>query len=387
MNNAVKITIKKELRGIVRDRKSLLMMLVTPILIPVFIFLFSGIYDSMMNKDTTVKEYNVGINYELTPIEKDIIKELNFDYTNYDTKDEMQDAFDSGEIDAYIVKDGSKYQVYSNSMSQDSGNTSYSITTYLKEYNDYLAKDYLLEINADPDKVYNNIEIEFEELQGSNDLVNEIMFTGLMFAIMAITLTAIYCATDSVAGEKERGTLETILTFPIKSDELILGKFLAITFACIITSLMCMILSIVSLNIASNIFSIYKDTVLNFNFLTVSLSLLLMFSYSFLISGLSIAIASFSKTYKEAQSALTPLSLLSMIPMFLELMGVELTTALAFVPGVNHSMLLNTIICSNIGSQDYINIIITLVSTVVYTLVVVKYLSKIYKSEKIIFAD
>ena len=83
MNNAVIITVKKELRGIIRDKKSLLMMLVTPLLIPVFIFLFSGIYDSMMNKDTTVKEYNVGINYELTSIEKDIIKELNFDYTNY----------------------------------------------------------------------------------------------------------------------------------------------------------------------------------------------------------------------------------------------------------------------------------------------------------------
>ena len=387
MNKAIKITIKKELRGIVRDRKSLLMMLLTPLLIPLFIFLLSGVYDSMMNEDKTVKKYNVGINYELTPVEKDIIKELNFDYTNYDKQEDMQEAFDDGEIDAYIVKDDNKYHVYSNSMSQDSGNTGYSITSYLKEYNDYLAKDYLLEINADPDKVYNNIEVEFEELQGSNDLVNEIMFMGLSFAIMAITLTAIYCATDSAAGEKERGTLETILTFPIKSDELVFGKFLAITFASIITSIICMILSVVSLEIASNIFSIYKDTVINFNFLTISLSLLLMFSYSFLISGLSIAIASYSKTYKEAQSALTPLSMIAILPMFFDILGIEFTTALAFVPCINHSMLLNKIMSTTLGTQEYLFILITLVSTVVYTLIVVKYLSKIYKSEKIIFTD
>ena len=129
-----------------------------------------------------------------------------------------------------------------------------------------------------------------------------------MFVVMAITLTSIYSATDATAGEKERGTLETLLTFPIKKEELLTGKYLAITISCIITTILSLILTVISLKISSNIFSLYKDAVININMTTLLLALIIMISYSFFISGACIAIASFSKTFKEAQSALTPLS-------------------------------------------------------------------------------
>ena len=62
MNNRVLITIKKELRGIIRDKKSLMMMLVTPILIPIFILLFSYMYETMLDKDESTNTYNIGVN-------------------------------------------------------------------------------------------------------------------------------------------------------------------------------------------------------------------------------------------------------------------------------------------------------------------------------------
>ncbi|MBQ8131512.1 MAG: hypothetical protein IJ193_03385, partial [Bacilli bacterium] len=68
------ITIKKELRGIIRDKKSLLMMLVGPIMIPVFILLMSSVYDSIID-DTEKEKTMIGINYELNEVEKSIVKE------------------------------------------------------------------------------------------------------------------------------------------------------------------------------------------------------------------------------------------------------------------------------------------------------------------------
>ena len=53
--------------------------------------------------------------------------------------------------------------------------------------------------------------------------------------MMAITVSATYPATDTTAGERERGTLETLLTFPIKSKDIIVGKFLGVTVSSIIT--------------------------------------------------------------------------------------------------------------------------------------------------------
>jgi len=89
MTNNVLETIKKELRGIVRDKKSLLMMIVTPLMIPVFIFIFSLMYNDMMYSEE-VDIYNVGVNYTLNSIEEELVKEavdnLNTIRINYEDK-------------------------------------------------------------------------------------------------------------------------------------------------------------------------------------------------------------------------------------------------------------------------------------------------------------
>lgn len=385
MNNAIITTIKKELRGILRDKKSLMMMLLTPLMIPLFIFMFSFVYDSMMNDDTTDK-YQIGINYNMNNVEQDIIRDMDFETKYYSTKEEMQTAFEEGELDAYAIKSNNSYLIYSNEKGQDSYYASISFSSYLDAYNNYLAQNYLSSINADMNRVYNNISYDFEALHGSNDMVNEIITMGFIFAIMAISLTAIYCATDSTAGEKERGTLETFLTFPIKSEELIIGKFLAIFISCLITSLISTILAVVSFGLASNMFEIYKDTVLNFNFVTITMGLLIMVAFSVFISGLCIAIASLSKSYKEAQSSLTPVSLLTMIPMFLDILEINMTPILALIPVVNHTMLLKTVFCGTIQTTDLINIIIMFVSTIIYSVIIIKLITKQYKSEKVLFS-
>ena len=152
---------------------------------------------------------------------------------------------------------------------------------------------------------------------------------------MSITLTAIYGSTDSTAGEKERGTLETFLTFPIKSNELITGKYLAISISCIITAIISTVLTVSAFAICSNMFEIYNDTIINLNVTTISIGLLIMISFSLFISGTCIAISSFCKTYKEAQSALTPLSLLTMVPMFFDMFGIKMNALLSLVPILN----------------------------------------------------
>ena len=382
MTNNVFETIKKELRGIVRDKKSLLMMIVTPLMIPVFIFVFSLMYNDMMYSEE-VDTYTIGINYSMNNIEKDLIKDAGLDVNNYSSKEEMQTAYDEGNIDAYIMLENNKYTIYCNDMSENSSMASYGIVSYLDGYNNYLAQNYLLGINADLNSVYNNINYDFEQITGSNDLVDLIINMGFIFAIMAITLTAVYGATDSTAGEKERGTLETFLTFPIKSNELILGKYLAISISCFVTSIISMILTLSSLAICRGMFEIYNDVILNLNVSSVLLVFIIMICYSLFISGLCIAIASFSKSYKEAQSALTPLSMLVMIPMFFDMFGITMNPLLSLIPVVNHSLLINDIVC---GNANIFNIIIMFASTILYVILVIYYITKQYKSEKILFS-
>lgn len=386
MNNRILITIKKELRGIIRDKKSLMMMLVTPILIPIFIFLFSYMYEAMLDKDESTNTYNIGVNYTYTKEEKKSLKELNLNIKEYKSKNELQEAYKKGKIDLYVIKKSNNYKIYENESNQNSIYATSIYTKYLDSINKYLGDAYLDSINASKDKVYNNITYEYKKLEGKNDFVNQVISTGLMFVVMAITLTAIYSATDATAGEKERGTLETLLTFPIKKEELLTGKYLAITLSCIITTILSLILTVISLKISSNIFSFYKDAVININITTMLLALIIMISYSFFISGACIAVASFSKTFKEAQSALTPLSFTVMIPMFLEILDIKLNSYLALIPVISHTMLLEQVICNTLTTTTIINIFLMFISTILITIIIIKIITKVYKSEKILFS-
>ena len=386
MNNRILITIKKELRGIIRDKKSLMMMLVTPILIPIFILLFSYMYETMLDKDESTNTYNIGVNYTYTKEEKKSLKELNLNIKQYKSKNELQDSYKKGKIDLYVIKSNNNYKIYENESNQNSIYATSIYTKYLDRINKYLGDTYLDSINASKDKVYNNITYEYKKLEGKNDFVNQVISTGLMFVVMAITLTSIYSATDATAGEKERGTLETLLTFPIKKEELLTGKYLAITISCIITTILSLILTVISLKISSNIFSFYKDAVININMTTLLLALIIMISYSFFISGACIAIASFSKTFKEAQSALTPLSFTVMIPMFLEILDIKLNSCLSLIPVISHTMLLEQVICNTLTTTTIINIFLMFTSTILITIIIIKIITKVYKSEKILFS-
>ena len=376
----IKITIKKELRGIVRDKKSLFMMALTPIFIPIFVFLMAYIYDGMINKEAII--YKVGTNYTPNEIEKEIIEQNNLQLIKYQNVKELEEAYHKKEITSYIIKENNSYSIYNNSESEDGSYAGMYITNYLESYNNYLGSIYLSQNNINAQLVYNNISYNIIELEGDSMLGNEVINMAIIFTIMAITLTAIYATTDATAGEKERGTLETLLTYPIKSSELILGKFLAITISSIITLIISIILMIISLNLVKDNFEMLKGLAFNINSLTIILTFIILLTYSFFISGLCIAIASKTKSFKEAQSTLTPVSLIICIPMFLQMLDIRPGSYLNFIPIFNHSFVLNDIFLGNINTN---NILITTITSIIYSLILIYIIIKEYKSEKILF--
>ncbi|CDE39207.1 putative uncharacterized protein [Firmicutes bacterium CAG:321] len=379
MNNIL-ITLKKELKLIIRDKKSLLMMAITPLFIPIFVILMSYIYEELtVNKDD--KTYQIGVNYELSSTERELLSD-EVKYTVYSSSKELEEAYNSNKILAYIVKDNNSYNIYANIQSEDGSIVTSLITNYLDNYNNYLGQSYLVNNNIDLSKVYNNLNYNVTEIKGESIFGNQIILMAITFTIMAITLSCIYTSTDTTAGEKERGTLETILTFPIRRKELIFGKYLAISISGIVTLLIGVFLSIVSLYYVKNNFSIYDNVIFNINTITILLTILILLFYTLFISGLCITIASFTKSFKEAQSALTPISLVTCIPMFLEMLNINISGVLSFIPIINHTIVINNILTSSININ---NILITIISSIIYIIVLLLFINKMYKSEKILF--
>ena len=381
MKNNLWNILKKELRELFRDRKSLAMMLIIPIFIPLLVIGMSALFESQVSKD--VSEYNkIGFAYEMTEEEKSIAEEMNIEIIN-GNEEELKEKYENGEINLYITKQDSKYIINTDG-SDNSTFASSLMETYFNTYKQFMQQNYLQENNINPNEVLNIITVEENVLEQDNYFADYIKNYAFLFIMMAITVSATYPATDTTAGERERGTLETLLTFPIKSKDIIVGKFLGVTVSSIITGIISLVLAIVSLIITKNMFSIYEGVDVMFSPLTILFAVIVIIAYSFFISGLCIAIASTSKTFKEAQSALTPLTFISFFPgMIAFMMGITTTPILSIVPFLNFTLIFTDI---NNGTINLLNIGLMAISTIIYISLVFAHIIKQYKSEKVLFA-
>lgn len=382
MNNKILNILKKELREMFRDKKSLAMMLMIPIMIPLLIIGMSAFFNMQMNKPVT--EYNnIGFNYEMDNSEKQIADSLDINVI-YSNTDDLKTKYANGEIDLYVTKSENTYTING----EDTNTTSYAsslVEKHFSAYKEYLQNQYLAEKNVKAADVLNIINVEENISSTENFFGSYIINYSFLFIIMAITVSAMYPATDTTAGEKERGTLETLLTFPIRSRDIIIGKYLCVTLSSIITGILSLILTIVSLIISNDMFEIYKETNLMLPPISLIFLSIVIIAYSFLISGLCIAIASKSKTFKEAQSALTPLTFVSFFPgMIAFLIEIESNTILSLVPFLNFSLLFTDITNGNV---NYLNIFLMLISTIVIIAIVLYVIIRQYKSEKILFSN
>ena len=381
MKNNLWNILKKELRELFRDKKSLAMMLVIPIFIPLLVIGMSALFESQMNVDT--EEYNkIGFSYELSEVEESIAKEMDIDVV-HGTAKELKEKYEEGNIDLYITKKDNHYTIHSDG-SDNSSYASSLMETYFNAYKEVLQQEFLSKQKINPDDILNIITVDEKIVEEDNFFASYIKNYAFLFILMAITVSATYPATDTTAGERERGTLETLLTFPIKSKDIIIGKFLGVAVSSIITGLLSLALAIIALFISKDMFTIYEGVNTMYSLSSIIYAIVVIVTYSFFISGLCIAIASTSKTFKEAQSALTPLTFISLFPgMIAFMIGITTTPLISVIPFLNFTTIFTDITAGNI---NVLHIFLMMLSTVIYISIVFFYIIKQYKSEKVLFA-
>ena len=380
--NKTLLILKKELREVFRDKKSLAMMLIIPVLIPLIIIGMSALFESETSTD--VNTYNkIGFNYELSDIELEILDSLEIDYSINDT-DALEEEFNNQEINSYITKENNHYVINYDSANIESSGSASLAESFLETYKSVLEENYLSNNNVDILEFNNLLTYEEKTQEQQNYFANYIVNYAFLFILMAITVSATYPATDATAGEKERGTLETLLTFPIKSKDIIIGKLLSVTLSSIITGVLGLILSVLAIIYVGNTYDIYSGTEL-LNAPIIIYALIIIIAYSIMISGLCIAIASMSKSFKEAQSALTPLTFIAFFPgMIVFMIDISNNAILSLIPFINFSMIFTDVTNNNL---NILYLILMLISTIVIITIVITYIIRQYKSEKILFNE
>lgn len=206
-----------------------------------------------------------------------------------------------------------------------------------------------------PRRAAESLDAEVVNVAGSAELTRSIWSRLLPALLVVMTLTgAFYPAVDLAAGEKERGTMETILICPASRAEIVVGKFLTIVTFAVSTAL----LNLISMGITGQYMAsaMMPGSVVGAEapqlVLPPLMSLVwggvLLLPIAALFSALSLALATFARSTKEGQYYLTPLLLITMgLMMFAEMPTVELGPLNSLLPVTGAVLLLKEFLEGN----------------------------------------
>lgn len=163
---------------------------------------------------------------------------------------------------------------------------------------------------------------------------------GMMsyFFIFALLMGGMYLAIDTTAGERERGSLEPLLALPVTRDQLMLGKIAA---ACVFMALS-LLLSLLSFSAAIRFMPLEElGMTPNFGPDVIAKAFLLLLPFLLLGAALMTLVASFTKSYKEAQTWLSVLLIAPTLPILIvSILTLRPRLEFMFVPSLSQHLLL-----------------------------------------------
>jgi sodium transport system permease protein len=209
-------------------------------------------------------------------------------------------------------------------------------------------------------------------------------FLPMLLVVMTL-LGAFYPAIDLAAGEKERGTLETLLTAPIPAGQVVAGKFLTVT----VVGLLAAALNLGSmlLTFQTGLFQLSLNIPIEFSlpFSSVLIIFAVLVPLAVLFGALFLGIAVRSQSFKEAQNALTPTYMVFLLPALLPLFpGIEVNSFLALLPVAGVALLFRELMT---GNADLLLGAIALLSTLVYACAALIFAAHSFGREEVLFGD
>ena len=210
-----------------------------------------------------------------------------------------------------------------------------------------------------------------------------------LFILLCYT-GAMYSAMDLTAGEKERGTMETILCSPVARTDLVLGKFLMVLTASLTAALISMISMGLTFVVGGIMMGVPRMTTAAkagplpmLDPAGLLLVLAMVLPVAVLFSAVLLAVSLFAKSIKEASSYVSPMIIVIIIPAMMGLMpGVELNARLALVPILNIALVSKELV-SGVFHWQYLALIFG--STCVYAAAALAFCVHLFNREEVLF--
>ena len=357
------IIFRKELKDTLRDRRTLFFMIVFPILIiPLIIGGLPKIMISMMEKKMTERITIAVIGERESPELMEMFRLADsIDVIFNVEKDSIERSIREKEIDgAVIIPDGFREMV--NSMetgqitmvyisSDDLDAAKKRMESVIKRFSETKTNQRLERLGIHS-ATLEPVRINHRNIASEKEMIGKLAGGWLPYMfILYCFMGAMYPALDLGAGEKERGTIETLLTSPAGRMEILLGKFGVISLSGFLSAISGIIGLFVGLQFMTELpLEIITTMRSIIEVKTIALILSLIVPVSIFFSAILLSISFYAKSFKEAQSLVTPINILILFPALIGLIpGVELNWKTALIPIVNIALVTKEIIAETVS--------------------------------------
>ncbi len=389
---------KKEILDIFRDKKTIIIMLVVPLLLYPAIFFFAAQISVSIITESQKKTYDIVLDFDegrdkIIEIINDDTDEYDYSLNIVENITDCETALAEKKISAYVRTEENNgktiYNIYYLSSYSDSSSVAPMIDDILTEYRNILRIEQIEAEGLDSDSVLYPIEINETDTSSSEQSVGYILGSILpVILVVIIVMSATYPATDITAGEKERGTLETMLTLPITGKEIFIAKFMAVATITVFSAF----INILSMGIVTGF--MYTSIIASNEEISINISsfipallivVLCVIIFAMFISALTMGICAMAKSFKEAQNYMTPFTLIVMIAGYISFIpSINLTTTTAIVPVLNICLMIKQLLSFE---YNIMLILLVFISNILYAAIAISLLSKMYDSESIMFGD
>ena len=387
---------KKELTDVLRDRRTLFFMIVIPVIVMPLIFIGSIKFQEYQSKKSDEKVLNIGLinktsdsqirDYLLDQKGVYLVEDIDLDSLELRIKN---DSLQGGlyihknfinDISANGMGEVEVYYKSSDLMSKAKNR----INNALEIYKNEVVSERLSQFNVDKD-LLEPLDIINKDISTKKETIGKAV-GGLIpyMLVIFIFLGAMYPAIDLGAGEKERGSLETLLSSPATKFEITVGKLMVVSLAGMVSGLISVIGISVPFYFIGNIPDQIKSTVLEIisPFIIVSV-IILMIPIAIFFASMLLSISFYARSFKEAQSLMGPLNIIIIVPLMLTLgPGIEIDHITALIPLINVGLLTKEILA---GSAQPIYFIETLSSLLFFAAIGIRFSVYWFNKENTIF--
>lgn len=395
----ITLVYRKELKDSLRDRRTVISMIVVPILLmPVLTILVGAISARLIGRAMLEAPAIMVLGAENSPRIVAALRELPDvklvpgapDYRQQIVDKKIRAAIEiPSDFDAIIARGETanvRIDMYEGEL--NSGFGADKLQKFFREFSATTVRE-RLEARDLPANLSQPIRIE-ERNVAPPEKVSGVVLGGLVpYFVIILSLTGtMYPAMDMTVGEKERGTIETILSSPVSRTNLVLGKFLMVLTASLSTAALA--ITSMGLTFAAASAMVGGMTTISGMGLQFNVSpravfwvFVMIVPLAVLFSAALLAISLFAKSFKEAQSYLSPLTIVVIAPAIISVLpGVELNTALSFVPILSTSLVSKEIVS---GTYHWNYVALIFGSSCVYAAAALWVAIRLFQREDVLF--